>query len=175
MLIVLKGKSAKPNATSTNASQLLCTISKKALPQTATMKAPAAKIAASTSCPRRPAPPVNEETGADVVPVVEPEAMREGEAVEAVPVSGAEKMVEVAIPLRLVTTPTLTGELVGSGIVVVDDTDKPDTVAEMMTPTVSHNFCANVNASATFRLANVQEKGLRNEPAWSEASHCASM
>lgn len=140
------------------------------------MKAPAAKTAASTSCPRRPAPPVNEEIGADVLPVVELEAMREGEAVEAVPISGAEKMVEVAIPFRLVTTSTLTGGLVGGIVVVaVDDTDKPDTVAEMTTPTVSHNVCANVNASATFGLANVQEKGLRNEPAWSEASHCASM
>lgn len=85
-------------------------------------------------------------------------------------------MVEVAIPLRLVTTSTLTGALVGGIIVVVvDDIDKPETVAEMMTPTVSHNFCANVNASATFGLANVREKGLCNEPAWSEASHCASM
>jgi hypothetical protein len=57
-------------------------------------------------------------------------------------------MVDVAIPLRCVTTATLTGVLVG--IIVVDDIDKPDTVAEMTMPTVSHNFWANTKAPRSF-------------------------
>ena len=56
--------------------------------------------------------------------------------------------VDVAIPLRLVTTTTLTGVLLG--ITVVDDIDKPGTVAEMTMPTVSHSFCANNKAPRSF-------------------------
>jgi len=65
-------------------------------------------------------------------------------------------VVDVAIPLRFVTIGTFMGVLVG--ITVVDDIDKPETVAEMTIPTASHNFCANIKA-----------------PSWSEASHCAVM
>ena len=57
-------------------------------------------------------------------------------------------MVDVAIPLRLVTTATLIGVL--AGITVVDDIDKPETVAEMTMPTVSHNFWANIKAPRSF-------------------------
>ena len=57
-------------------------------------------------------------------------------------------IVDVAIPLRLVTTATLMGVLVG--ITVVDDIGKPETVAEMTIPTVSHNFCANIKAPSSF-------------------------
>lgn len=84
-------------------------------------------------------------------------------------------MVDVAIPLRLVTTTTLTGVLVG--ITVVDDIDKPGTVAEMTMPTVSHSFCANNKAPRSFVRGYVV-KGTGNpsgEPSWSEASHCAVM
>jgi hypothetical protein len=84
-------------------------------------------------------------------------------------------MVDVAIPLRLVTTTTLTGVLVG--ITVVDDIDKPGTVAEMTMPTVSHSFCANIKAPSSFvRGYVVKDTGNPpDEPSWSEASHCAVM
>ena len=84
-------------------------------------------------------------------------------------------MVDVAIPLRLVTTTTLTGVLVG--ITAVDDIDKPGTVAEMTMPTVSHSFCANNKAPRSF-VRGYAVKGTGNpsgEPSWSEASHCAVM
>jgi hypothetical protein len=57
-------------------------------------------------------------------------------------------MVDVAIPLRFVTKGIFMGVLVG--IIVVDDIDKPETVAEMTIPTVSHNFCANIKAPSSF-------------------------
>jgi hypothetical protein len=60
---------------------------------------------------------------------------------EVVPMSVGD-IVDVAIPLRLVSTVTLMGVLVG--IIEVDGTDKPETVAEMTTPTVAHSFCANI-------------------------------
>jgi hypothetical protein len=69
-------------------------------------------------------------------------------------------MVDVAIPLRLVTTTTLMGVLVG--ITVVDDIDKPGTVAEMTIPTVSHSFCANNKAPKSFvRGYVVKSVGIR--------------
>ena len=79
------------------------------------------------------------------------------------------------MPLRLVTTTTLMGVLVG--ITVVDDIEKPGTVAEMTMPTVSHSFCANSKAPSAFVRGYVV-KGTGNppgEPSWSEASHCAVM
>lgn len=66
----------------------------------------------------------------------------EVEVVEAVPMSPGD-MVEVAIPLRLVTTAT---SMVVLEAIVVDDIDKPETVAEMTMPTVEHNFWANIRA-----------------------------
>ena len=56
--------------------------------------------------------------------------------------------VDVATPLRFVTIGALMGVLVD--ITVVDDIDKPETVAEMTIPTVSHNFCANIKAPRSF-------------------------
>jgi hypothetical protein len=53
-------------------------------------------------------------------------------------------MVDVAIPLRLVTTATLAGVL--ARIIIVDDIGKPGTVAEMMIPTVEQSFWANTRA-----------------------------
>jgi hypothetical protein len=84
-------------------------------------------------------------------------------------------MVDVAIPLRLVATATLMGMFVG--ITVVDDIDKPGTVAEMTMPTVSHSFCANIKAPSSFVRGFVIEStgNPPDELSWSEASHCAMM
>jgi hypothetical protein len=78
-----------------------------------------------------------------MVPVGEIETIGEFEVVEAVRISAGD-VVDVAIPLRLVTIATFT--VVLEGIKVVDDIDKPETVAEMTMPTVEHNFWANMRA-----------------------------
>ena len=107
-------------------------------------------------------------------PVIEPEAAGEAEVIEAklMPVGD---IVDVATPLKLVTIATVTGLL--AGIIEVDAIDRPGTVAEMTMPTVAHSFWANIKAPnfSDQRICSESANICPNEPAWSEASHCASM
>ena len=65
------------------------------------------------------------------------------EEVEDVPTSVG-SIVDVAMPLRLVTTATVTEVL--AGIIGVVGIVRPGTVAEMTMPTVAHSFWANIKA-----------------------------
>ena len=71
------------------------------------------------------------------------EAMGLVERAEYVPASVGD-IVDVAMPLKLVTTATVMGVL--AGIIGVVGIVRPGTVAEMTMPTVAHSFWANIKA-----------------------------
>lgn len=109
----------------------------------------------------------------DTAPVVDVDTGGEVEVIATVPAQDGYVM-EVTIPLMLVPLSTCVGVVVG--IIVVGDSDKPETVAEMVTPTVEHSFWANIRAPIT--LINEPDKSSTNTPhelAWSEVSHCVSI